>query len=175
MNSLLRLSARPMGLCHMHKLWNIWATAGVVLLLFSGFLFAQETGEWRVVKRAGARFVAVDVLVDAGAHSLAAYQVTVTAKRGDVKIVGIEGGEPPAFKQPPYYDPKAMQREKVILAAFNIAPAAKLPRGQTRVATLHLQVSGAQEPAFAAKLETAANADGKPISAKVNLQERKMP
>lgn len=144
----------------------------IALALLQQSLRAQEADEWRVTRQTGVRFVSVAVWVDSGAQPLAAYQIAFTAKRGDVKVVGIEGGEHPAFQNPPFYDPKALQHDKVILAAFNTAPTAQLPHGVTRVATLHLQVSGSKPPRYVAKLEAAANATGQSISAKVSLEER---
>ena len=55
----------------------------------------------------------------------------------------------------------------MIVAAFS--NAADLPRGRTRVATLMVQITGDAEPAYDAKLVTAASADGKPIPATVML------
>src|SRR5689334_1766283 len=79
------------------------------------------------------RFMVVDVQLDSGAESLAAYQLEFLSTNGTVKIVGIEGGEHAAFKQPPYYDPAAMQQDHVILGAFNTAAVAQLPSGTVRV------------------------------------------
>jgi hypothetical protein len=118
------------------------------------------------------RFSAIDVIADSGANPLAAYQLTVSAKIGTVRIVGIEGGEHPAFQDPPYYDPQAMQHDRVILAAFNTAPADKLPKGKTRLATIHLQITGATEPRYSIALQTAANTAGAPISCQVTLERK---
>jgi hypothetical protein len=109
------------------------------------------------------RFEAVHVFVDPGDRPLAAYQFEVTATSGDVKLVGLEGGEHAAFKSPPYYDPQALLNNKVVVAAFSTAD--DLPHGRTRVATLMVQVAGPAEPDFAGKLQVAASADGKPIDA----------
>ena len=111
------------------------------------------------------RFEAVDVFVDSGDKPLAAYQVELTAKAGDALLAGLEGGEHAAFRPAPYYDPRALLNNKVIVAAFSTA--ADLPHGRTRVARLMVQVSGPAEPRFAATLTTAASADGKPIPAAV--------
>src|SRR5207247_3897063 len=127
---------------------------------------------WRVTRPGGIRFVAVDVFVDSGAQPLAAYQLTFFARRGDVKIVSIEGGEHPAFQQPPYYDPKAIQRERAVLAAFNTGPAGKLPTGRSRVATLHLQLNGARAPEYKVNLAAAASCDGRPIAVECSTRER---
>jgi hypothetical protein len=140
--------------------------------LLSGRGSAQETGDWRVTKPGGIRFVAVEVFVDSGTQGLAAYQLTFAASRGDVKIVSIEGGEHPEFKQPPYYDAKAVQRERAVLAAFSTSAEANLPKGRTRVATIHLQVSGSREPKYKLDLTTAATSDGRAIAAECSLHER---
>lgn len=116
------------------------------------------------------RFQAVHVFLDTKTEPLAAYQVLIRATKGDVKIVGIEGGEPAAFKQPPFYDPKAIQQERVILAAFSTQPKAELPTGKIRVATVHLQVTGEVEPEFETKLQAAANHAGKKISSTVSIE-----
>ena len=144
----------------------------IALVLVVRPLRAQDADDWRVTKPGGIRFVAVDVFVDSGAQPLGAYQLTFFASRGDVKIVSIEGGEHPGFKEPPYYDPQAIQRERAVLAAFSIAPAANLPKGKTRVATIHVQVSGAKEPEYKLNLTTAAASDAHPISAECSSRER---
>ena len=79
----------------------------------------------------------IDIYVNSGEEHLAAYQIHVKAG-AVVSIVGIEGGEHKAFSKPPYYDPKAMQRNEVKLAAFSTLAKSKLPKGRTRVATLHV-------------------------------------
>ena len=113
------------------------------------------------------RFGAVHVYVDSGDKPLAAYQVEVTAKTGNVTLVGLEGGDHAAFKPAPYYDPRALLHNKVIVAAFSTA--SDLPRGRTRVATLMVQVVGNVEPTYAATLHTAASGDGKEISAHASV------
>jgi hypothetical protein len=114
------------------------------------------------------RFAAVDVYVDSGHQPLAAYQCELNAVRGGIKIVGIEGGEPAAFAEPPYYDPAAMMNDRVILAAFNTGK--QLPTGKSRIARVHVQISGDAEPQYELKLEAAASSDGQRISATVSTQ-----
>ena len=130
-------------------------------------LFAQETAteEGRV------RFCAVDIYVDSKASPLAAYQLEFTVTNGVAKIVGIEGGEHVAFHEPPFYDPKAMQHERVILAAFNTGD--QLPSGKTRVATIHLQVTNSLPLQCELKLQAAGNSAGARIAAEVSFEERK--
>jgi hypothetical protein len=140
----------------------------LALALLSAGLHAQEPPAAETI-----RFMAVDIFVDAKDKPLAAYQLEFTAKAGDVKIVGIEGGEHAAFAEAPFYDPKAMQHERVIIAAFSTEPATRLPTGKTRVATIHVQVSGQTAGNYELKLEAAGGADGNRIAATADSKERK--
>jgi len=122
---------------------------------------------------ATACFRAVDIFVDSKDKPLAAYQLEFTATNGNARIVGIEGGGHPALAQPPFYDPKAMQHERVIIATFSMEAAEKLPTGRIRVATIHIQTRGATELALETRLQTAAGADGRKIAAEASSEERK--
>jgi hypothetical protein len=119
------------------------------------------------------RFEPVDVYVDSGAAPLAAYQFELKATAGRVAIVGLEGGEHPAFKDAPYYDPAALMKDRVVVAAFSTGQ--DLPQGRTRVARLHMQVTGDEKPAYAVKLVVAASADGKEIPATVSIDKGDKP
>jgi hypothetical protein len=132
-----------------------------ILLLLAISLGAQQT-----------HFTAVDIYIDSNDAPLAAYQLEFSGHGTQVRIAGIEGGEHEAFKAPPFYDPKAMQQERVILAAFNTAAATKLPTGRIRVATVHLQYAGPQPPTFSVKLHTASDSQGHEISIKPTAQQR---
>lgn len=121
------------------------------------------------------RFRAVDIHVDSGTTPLAAYQLELAATNGVARIVGIEGGEHPAFRQPPFYDPKALQHERVIIAGFSTAVATDLPTGKTRVATIHYQTTDTQPPQFELKLQAAGNPQGNRISAQATFTERTTP
>ncbi len=121
------------------------------------------------------RFCAMEIYVDSGTTPLAAYQIEFAATNGVARIVGIEGGEHPAFRVPPFYDPKAMQHERVIIAAFSTADNASLPGGKTRVATIHLQVPAGQQPQFKLNVEAAGDAQGNRISVQATYVERKEP
>jgi hypothetical protein len=92
--------------------------------------------------------------------------------QGDVKIVGIEGGEHEKFKSPPYYDPQAMQQERVIIAAFSTSDAATLPRNRTRIATIHVQIAGNADPEFNVAPVVLATTQGKKIDATVETKLR---
>lgn len=131
---------------------------------------------WRALPQqpeAGAvRFAVIDVVIDSGTQALAAYQLELSATNGLVKIVGIEGGDPGEFSRPPYYDPAAMQRERVVLGAFSTAANGQLPRGAVRVASVHCQILGDGKPDFQAKVTAAATSGGGRISVQINVKER---
>lgn len=138
-------------------------------LLSVAFILALSKAEQVPTAGKADRFRVVDVYVETQAQPLAAYQVELTDPAGTVRIVGIEGGDPEVFRDPPHYDPRAMQSERVILAAFTTAPEARLPAGRTRVASVHFQVVGDVEPSFAIRLHVAASAAGTPIPAQVTI------
>jgi hypothetical protein len=147
--------------------------AAVLAMFFNtSFDTAHAAEEWRTTGDKGPRFMTLEVFVDSGSAPLAAYQVTVKATQGEVKIAGIEGGEAPVFNEPPHYDPKAIQRNQVILAAFSTKPAAELPHARTRVATIHVQVTGKTEPKFSVTLTTAGTVDGTKINATADAKEK---
>jgi hypothetical protein len=106
----------------------------------------------------------VDIYVDSGDVPLGAYQFELSAAVGEVKIVGVEGGEHPAFAEPPYYDPAALQEDRIIIAAYSLAD--ELPTHRTRVARVHVQVTG-DKPAYAVELTVAADAEGNPLDAAI--------
>ena len=113
------------------------------------------------------RFRALDVLLDVGERPLAAYQLELTDLSGKIKIVGVEGGEHAAFREPPYYDPAALMNNRIILAAFSTS--SDLPKGKTRIARVHVQITGEGEPAFTPKLEVAATLDGQRMPATLTI------
>ena len=139
----------------------------ILFALSCSFGFGQQTATNSI------RFQAVDIFVDSQTTALAAYQLEFAVTSGNAKIVGVEGGEHPAFAEAPFYDPKAIQQERVILAAFSTQTADKLPSGKTRVATIHLQISGTSELKFEAKLTTAASSDGGKIAVTVSTIEKR--
>jgi hypothetical protein len=116
---------------------------------------------------AAQRYRPIEVYLDSGTAPLAAYQLELVAE-GDAQIVGVEGGAAPAFADPPAYDAKALTGGRVILAAFSLGDAADLPRGRTRVATVHVRQPGAA-PRFTVRVQAAAGPDGVPITATASL------
>ena len=116
---------------------------------------------------ADGRFEAIDVFVDSGNQRLAAWQLEVKSTANDVQIVGIEGGEHPAFAEPPYYDKRAMNNNRVIIAAFSTGD--NLPSGRSRVARIHVQVRGSGARTWLSELTTSATTDGTRIPAEISI------
>jgi len=117
-------------------------------------------------------FRVVDVFIDPKGKPLAAYQLDWRAISGNAKIVGIEGGEHPAFRNPPYYDPKAIQQERVIVAAFNVNEESGLPKRRTRVATIHLRTKAGARCEYRVGKAEGATTDGRRISIETTSVER---
>lgn len=114
------------------------------------------------------RFAPLHIYADAGDLGLAAFQFELKAVAGQVEIVGIEGGEHAAFSEPGYYDPAALANNRIIIAAFSTE--ADLPTGKTRIATIHLQITGQTEPKYEIELAVAADIEGKEISANITIE-----
>jgi hypothetical protein len=147
-----------------------WHPFSLLLLLLFGLaaeLLAQQPADEEH------RFCAVDIFIDSGSTPLAAYQLRFAVTNGAARIVGIEGGEHPAFHQPPFYDPKAIQNDVAILASFNTASAAELPKGKVRVATVHFRTTGTRPPQFELKLQAAADTQGNKFACLASFEERK--
>jgi hypothetical protein len=143
--------------------------AVLVTPLLAALVLAQAREERPADASGNTRFGHVDVYIDAGDAGLAAYQCDIAATAGDVTLVGIEGGEHAAFKEPPYYDPRALGRKHVILGAFSTA--SDVPRGKTRIARLMVQITGATKPVYEAKVQVAASPDGKPVPATISVSD----
>ena len=115
------------------------------------------------------RFAPVHIYLDSGNKPLAAYQFELKAAAGQIKIVGVEGGQHKAFEEAPYYDPAALTNDRIIIAAFDTG--SELPKGRTRIATIHLQIIGDAEPDYELKLTVAADADANEIPAKISFEK----
>ncbi len=115
------------------------------------------------------RFAPLHIYLDSGNKQLAAYQFELKAAAGQIKIVGVEGGQHKAFEEAPYYDPAALANDRIIIAAFNTG--GELPNKRTRIATIHLQIIGDAEPDYELKLTVAADADANEIPAKISFEK----
>ncbi len=141
----------------------------MALAAAAAWVEAQESGEGENGNTT--RFAAVNIYIDSGDRTLAAYQFELVASSGDIKIVGVEGGEHPAFQSPPYYDPSALQSGRIIIAAFDTG--GDLPTGKTRIARVHVWITGDVTPEYDAALIVAGAAEGEEIPATVSVTEGK--
>ena len=114
-------------------------------------------------------FFPLNIYIDSSANDLAAYQFELYTGSSQVKIVGVEGGDSAAFKEPPYYDPAALANNRIIIAAFNNGD--NLPKGKTKVATIHLQAPTDYESAFELSLTLAATKGGQKIQAQISFEK----
>ena len=137
--------------------------AALVLVLAGSLLAAPGRLQDSSVEE---RFLAVDVFVDSGAAPLAAWQVELVDVSGHARVVGVEGGEHPAFLEAPYYDPAALQSGRIIVAALHVG--ADLPVGRTRVARVHLVTDA--EPSLAVVPMAAATVGGESIDVRAELE-----
>ena len=132
-------------------------------------VFAQQYGQRYETEQPRVRFVSLPVYIDSGDSALAAYQFELKTRTGNVKIVGLENGEHPAFAEPPYYDSAALAKDRIIIAAFNTGE--NLPTGSTRVVTIQLQVIGDDQPQYELDLTNAADSDGSEIPAEISFEK----
>ena len=132
-------------------------------------LLNTEVGRAGRVVPQKVRFAPLHIYLDSDNQMLAAHQFEISAIKGQVKIVGVEGGEHKAFRKPPYYDPAALANDRIIIAAFNTGR--DLPTDRTRITTIHLQIIGDAEPQYELKLIVAADADGKEIPAEITFEK----
>lgn len=132
-------------------------------------VFVQQSEQKEPSAQPSVRFAPLHIYLDSGNQGLGAFQFELKAITGQIKIVGVEGGEHPAFKEPPYYDPAALAKDRIIIAAFDISR--NLPTGRSRIATIHLQIIGDTQPKYELNLIVAANADGEEIRAKITFEE----
>jgi len=114
------------------------------------------------------RFTHVDVVVDAGSRALCAWQVELVDPSGRARIVGLEGGDADPWREPPRYDPAALQGGRIVLAAFTLAGERA---GAQRVARAHLAVDGDGPVAFEVRTLVAADPDGRFEGARVEVGE----
>ena len=148
------------------------AAVAILMLLLASFGRAQHrqpvsTPASTSPFASDVRFQSVDVTIDPKGQPLAAYQLQFVADAARVKLVGVEGGGHAAFREPPYYDPAALSRHRVILAAFSTS--VDLPKTATRITRLHVQISGDGQPEWSAKLIVASSATSDSIPADVRV------
>jgi hypothetical protein len=105
-------------------------------------------------KEAGDHFATVDVYVDPHGAALAAYQIEIAPRvmtGGTAMFVSLSGGKShPAFRDPPFYDPTAVNAadSRLIIAGFSTED--DLPKTKTRVAQVDVMYTGSTPPTFSA-------------------------
>ncbi len=117
------------------------------------------------------RFAALDIYLEAG-EPLAAWQFELRESTGRMRVVGVENGDSAAFRDAPYFDLAAVNdgmADHIIVADYSMNPAAELPTGRSRVATVHIQLEGLAEPDYELRLMAAGGADGAPIQASIEF------
>ena len=129
---------------------------------------AQQSEQDYPIDQPSVRFAPLHIYLES-CNWLAAYQFELKATAGQIKIVGVEGGQHKAFKEAPYYDPAALANDRIIIAAFNTGR--DLPTDRTRIATIHLQIIGDAEPEYELKLTIAADAAGEEIPAEISFEK----
>ncbi len=132
-------------------------------------VLAQQSEQDYSTAQPGVRFAPLHIYIDSGNSSLAAYQFELKATAGQIEIVGVEGGRHEAFKEAPYYDKAALAKDRIIIAAFSTG--SDLPKGRTRIATIHLQIIGDAEPEYELELNVTGDADGKEIPAEISFEK----
>lgn len=118
------------------------------------------------------RFASVDVYLDGG-EPVAAWQFELSDKRRSMKVVGVENGDSAAYPRAPYYDREAVRlgtADRIIVADYSVADASELPTGRTRIATVHVVLSGSDDADLEIKLITAVRSDGTAIDAALGLE-----
>ncbi len=140
-----------------------------IFLIVPVLVLAQQSEQDIPTVQPKVRFAPLHIYLDSSNKLLAAYQFELKAAAGQIKIVGVEGGQHKTFKEAPYYDPAALANDRIIIAAFNTGR--ELPKGRTRIATIHLQIIGDAEPDYELKLTVAADADAKEIPAKISFEK----
>jgi hypothetical protein len=127
--------------------------------------------EIRAQQQPATRFTVVDVYVES-TEPLAAWQFELSERAGRMQVVGIEGGESASFAEPPFYDRDAVEQgaaDRIIVADFSLNSAEELPSGRTRVARVHVRLSGEGQPDYELRLVAAGSTNGRSIDADVSL------
>jgi hypothetical protein len=145
---------------------------GIPLMLMLGFTYGTDEPMMPadmdiVADEPAVSFVPVDIYIDPIGYPLAAYQFELRALGGEVGIVGVEGGEHSAYELPPFYDPAALMQDRIIIAGYSLQD--DLPTGHTRIATVHIQVTGPM-PELEILPVVAADLNGQNIDAQFSFE-----
>src|SRR5688572_4302910 len=119
-----------------------------------------------------AEFAVYDIYLEPHGEPLAAYQLKIWDKNAAIKIISVEGGEHRAFQKAPFFDPKAIQRDIIKLAAFDARKSGDLPTHRTRVASLHVEIGPGLNPNLSIMIEAAARPGGTKIFPQATILKR---
>jgi hypothetical protein len=150
----------------------IVALAATGIALLAGIRLADAQPPAVVAQPPAVRFAAVDVYIDSS-EPLAAWQFELEESSGSMKVVGIENGDSSAFAGTPHYDRDAVAQdraERIVVADYSLAARDELPRGQTRVATVHVRLTGGRMPDFRLQLIAAGDVEGRSIPAEIGFE-----
>lgn len=118
------------------------------------------------------RFSAMDIYLTS-AEPVAAWQFELNDHHGLMKVVGVEKGESAAYARVPYYDREAVrlgEADRIVVADYSLADVARLPSDRTRIATVHLMLSGDDDADFNLFLITATTYDGLATDASISFE-----
>ena len=138
-------------------------------VFLAALLFASA-----MLQSRAAEFAVFDIFLDTNGEPLAAYQLKISDKNAAVKIISVEGGEHTSFAAAPKFDPKAIQRDMIKLAAISLDSSEKLPTARVRIASLHVEIGPGLSPDWAAIVERAGRAGGQKIDASISISKREI-
>jgi len=118
------------------------------------------------------QFAIVDVFV-ASTEPVAAWQIELRERRGAMQVVGIERGDDPTFRDPPFFDRVVLERgvtERLVLASFSLSDAHSAARQLRGVARVHVRTTGAATADYELRLVAVGAADGRPIDAELSFE-----
>ncbi|MBK8979494.1 MAG: hypothetical protein IPM29_26640 [Planctomycetes bacterium] len=153
------------------RAWAARLAAGVALAMLLAAGGPAEPGLPDATARGRAQqptFASLDVFADVGAQDLAGWQAELVLAAG--LVVGIEGGDPAAFRDAPRYDPAALHGGRVILAA--LAQGQEFPSGRVRVARVHVMEQGGDGARWDVRNAVATNVRGERIRVDVQIRRR---
>lgn len=113
-------------------------------------------------------FGTIVVTLDPAGRELAGWQLRADFGKSDARIVGVEGGEHPAWAEAPHYDPRALNGGEIVLAA--LAADTELPTGPTVVAVIHVEHDRSGLPPLEISEVVAVGSDGSEITVTVTQE-----
>lgn len=138
------------------------ACAAFLLAAAAGLVVHSAAGR---SEPAAPQFQPLEVYIESD-RAVAAYQVEIRVVGGTAAFVGVEGGEAP-FDDAPFYDPKALLDQRIVIAALSTDSA--LTPGRHRVATVHVREVG-NGARYQIRLQAAADANAARVKGQVSIR-----